>query len=59
MNTRNQILLNKLKNKYPNLNIDKPIYDDNYWDNISNSLKSEEKVLNFNETNNITKEISK
>jgi hypothetical protein len=60
MATRNQILLKKLKEKYPNLNINKPKYDDNYWDEILHDLKLVEKEFYlYDESNNITKKISK
>lgn len=39
MKTRNEILLEKLKKKYPNLKTDKPTYPEDYWDIIKFNKK--------------------
>lgn len=46
--TRNEILLEKLKEKYPELDISKPVYPDGYW----NCLR---KNINLIEPDNTTK----
>ena len=52
METTNQKILKKLKKKYSNLNIDKPVHSDGYWDNI----KFENELV-INETNNTSKKV--
>ena len=60
--TRNEIL-ERLKKKYPELDISKPVYPDGYWDETFKILKDTEndlkKELNLNESNNSTKKDSK
>jgi len=50
--TRNEILLEKLKEKYPELDISKPVYPDGYWDCLR-------KNIIFNESNNTSKKTDK
>jgi hypothetical protein len=56
---KNLILLEKLKDKYPDINISKPVYPEGYWDETFKILRDTEngikKEIKLNEPNNTSK----